>query len=218
MLRGSLDDFSLEDIFWLVARAGQTGELVVDRPGASGRFFFAQGRLYSAESELMRESFGERLARSDAAERGMVFRQMVEDTTFELLRRELGEFYWNADITTEPEESASFAIDEVLAAAADRRRELDEIRSIIPTDEAVVAISSSLPDGVTEVTVSREQWRLLAFVDGRRSIQAIGSSALLTDFQVLRTLFPIAQRGLLEVSEPGVTRLDVADAASTALS
>lgn len=216
MLRGSLDDFSLEDIFCLVARAENTGELFVERPTGTGRFFFTQGRLYCAESDLMRESFAERLARTHTEERGAVFRQMVEDTTFELLRREHGEFNWNTGAKAEPEESTSLTIDELLGAVAGRQRELDEIRTIIPSDNSVLTISSSLPDGVTEITVSREQWRLLAFVDGRRSVESIGRSTSLTDFQVLRTMHPIARRGLLEVSEPGVAMLDVAETARPA--
>jgi protein-tyrosine phosphatase len=63
MLRGSLDDFTLQDIFWLVARAENTGELSVVRPSGAGRVFFRGGAVYCAESELCRETVGRVLAR-----------------------------------------------------------------------------------------------------------------------------------------------------------
>jgi protein-tyrosine-phosphatase len=63
MLRGSLDDFTLQDIFWLVARAENTGELAVVRPSGAGRVYFRNGLVYCAESELVRESIGRTLAR-----------------------------------------------------------------------------------------------------------------------------------------------------------
>ena len=66
MLRGSLDDFTLEDIFWLIDRAENTGELTVVRPSGTGRLFFRSGSIYSAETELCRETLGRVLARTGA--------------------------------------------------------------------------------------------------------------------------------------------------------
>ena len=232
MLRGSLDDFSLEDIFWLVAHAQNTGELRVTRPAGSGRFFFRDGEVYCAESDLVRESFGLQLVRAGVVTRDLLseveaaradgerlgsalvargaldeddlraaYRERLEETTFELIRREFGEFVWEPDVKAEPEYSVSIAVDELLASIGVRFDELAEIRKVVPSEAAVPKISAAMPDGKSEVTITANQWRLLALVDGRNSIEQIGRRVEMSDLTVLRTLYPLANEGLLQVAE-----------------
>ena len=234
MLRGSLDDFFLEDIFWLVDRARNTGRLSVSRPTGSGSFFFREGRIYWAETELLRESVERHLIRSgtitqtqlrDAEARtlagesigqglitfGMVTadelnRALVDhiaDVTFELLRRDLGEFNWEAQAGVTPDYPCSASIDDLLRVATERLEELETIRRDIPSDTAVLAISGGAPADASAITVSAEQWKMLALVNARNTVADIGRAAELNDLSVLRLLHGMVGRGLLEVVEPG---------------
>ena len=191
MLRGSLDDFSLEDILWLVARADKTGELFVNRPPGSGRFFFRAGKIDHVETDLLRGSV--------AAEAVAGAREVVEDAAFELLRRDLGDFSWNPGVLNQTGSTLALGVEDVLAACAQRAAELQAIRAVIPSDESILAIAASPPENIEEVTVNRRQWGLLAYVDGRRTIEALARDARLAEFHVLKTLHPLAERGLLEV-------------------
>ena len=190
MLRGSLDDFSLEDILWLVARADKTGELFVNRPPGSGRFFFRAGKVDHVETDLLRDT-----VRSDPAGA----RGAVEDAAFELLRRDLGDFSWNPGVLAQTGSALALSVEDVLAASAHRAAELQAIRAVIPSDDSILAIATSPPESIQEVTLDRRQWGLLAYVDGRRTIEALARDARLGEFHVLKTLHPLAERGLLEV-------------------
>ena len=189
MLRGSLDDFSLEDILWLVARAAKTGELFVNRPPGSGRFFFNAGKVDHVETDLLRGTV--------AAAAGA--RSAVEDAAFELLRRDLGDFSWSPGVLAQSGSGLSLSVEDILAASARRAAELQAIRAVIPSDDSILAVAISPPDDVEEITVTRAQWAVLAYVDGRRTIEGLARDARLAEFHVLRTLHPIAERGLLEV-------------------
>ena len=192
MLRGSLDDFRLEDILWLVARADKTGELFVNRPPGSGRFFFTSGKVDHVETDLLRSGRG--APGADA-------RSGVEDAAFELLRRDLGDFSWNPGVASQSGVALSLSVEDVLAASEQRAAELARIRQFIPSDQSIVAVGASPPENVEEVTVTRSQWALLAHVDGRRTVEGIATASGLGELYVLRTLYPLAERRLLEVRE-----------------
>lgn len=241
MLRGSLDDFFLEDIFWLVDRARNTGRLNVTRPTGNGSFYFREGRVYWAETELLRESVERHLIRSgtitqtqlrDAESRtlagesvgqglitfGMVTAEELNralldhlaDVTFELLRRDLGEFNWEGQTGVSPDYPCSASVDDLLRVSSERLEELETIRRDIPSDATVLAISGGAPEEASAITVSAEQWKMLALVNGHNTVSEIGRAAELNDLSILRLLHGMVGRGLLEVVERG------ADASSPA--
>lgn len=192
MLRGSLDDFSLEDILWLVARADKTGELFVNRPPGSGRFFFNSGKIDHVETDLLRAGRGAP---------GADVRDLIEDAAFELLRRDLGDFSWNPGVTSQSGVALSLSVDDILTASQQRAAELARIRQFIPSDQSILAINAAPAEGVDEISLTRSQWGLLAHVDGRRTIEGVATEAQMSEFHVLRTLYPLAERRLLEVRE-----------------
>ena len=55
MLKGTLDDFTLPDIFRLLSQSRKTGRLDVERSAGNGNIFFKEGNVYFAESTLSRE-------------------------------------------------------------------------------------------------------------------------------------------------------------------
>ncbi|MEO8323505.1 MAG: DUF4388 domain-containing protein, partial [Actinomycetota bacterium] len=64
MLRGSLEEFALSDIFLLIAGARKTGRLEISRRAGSGGVYFRNGEIYFAESSLTREPLGQKLVRA----------------------------------------------------------------------------------------------------------------------------------------------------------
>ena len=230
MLKGSLDDFALEDIFWLVDRAHKTGRLNVTRPSGSGSFYFRDGRLYWAETDLLRESVTRQLIRAglvtetqlkDAESRrltgeslgqglttlGMVTPEELNralldragDVAFELVRRDLGEFDWDPAGTTHPELAFSASVEDLLRVVSERLRELDVIRRDIPSEDVVLTISGGAPEDASAITVSAEQWKMLALANGRNTVADIGRATELNDLSILRLLHGMVARGLLEV-------------------
>jgi protein-tyrosine phosphatase len=231
MLRGSLDDFTLEDIFWLVARAENTGELTVVRPSGTGRLFFRSGAIYCAETELCRETLGRVLARTgvigsdelsaaeeEAGSSGRplsqvlrssesvtekqlndAYRNQIEDAAFELLRREFGEFSWESDSKAEPEFSLELSVDDVIEASQKRTAQLEEIRKLIPSDNAIFSIVQEPSGKDGSITVSVDEWRMLALIDGSSNAADIGRDSGLNDLTVLQMLHDLVTRGLLDI-------------------
>lgn len=72
MLKGSLEDFSLSDIFRLLSFTKKTGRLEVYRSAGEGRVFFRDGDVYFAQSSLKKEPLGQKLVRSRALSEGQL--------------------------------------------------------------------------------------------------------------------------------------------------
>src|ERR671915_600584 len=64
MLKGTLDDFTLPDIFRLMSLAKRIGALEVQRSAGSGKVYFRDGEVYFAESSLARTPLGQKLVSS----------------------------------------------------------------------------------------------------------------------------------------------------------
>ncbi len=240
MLRGSLDDFSVEDVLWLIDRTKKTGRLAIDRPVGRGSLFFRDGLLYCAESELLREPFEAQLVRTGlvspsqlqearsrraspdtAVARALVsedfvhseqlrsaFEARLSDGVFELMRREFGEFAWEADEKAEPDVDASLSVRQIMEAASSRRARLQEIQALIASEQTVPTISRAPSAELAAITITADQWRLLALIDGSANVETIARRARLTDFTALTLLHDLASRGLLDVSPGTVSGLD----------
>ena len=63
-LEGNLKDFSLEDMFRLLASGRKTGTLLLERSDAEGKVCFKKGRVFFASSNWNRESLGRRLVKA----------------------------------------------------------------------------------------------------------------------------------------------------------
>lgn len=63
-LEGNLKDFSLADMFRLLASGRKSGTLRLERADAHGKVCFEKGRVFFASSNWNRESLGRRLARA----------------------------------------------------------------------------------------------------------------------------------------------------------
>lgn len=231
MLEGSLDDFGVEDVLWLVDRTRKSGELSIDRPAGRGRLFFRDGLLYCADSELLRESFEAQLVRTglitptqlrDAETRASAempiartllslgflheeqlrsaFESRLVEATFELMRRDFGKFSWEADSKAEAEVDAPLGVQQIVESAATKAAHLAEIRTVIPSEASIPSLSRHPSRDLAAITITAEQWRLLALIDGASSIESIAHRAQLGDFTVLQMLHGLATRGLLEIA------------------
>jgi hypothetical protein len=88
VLKGTLDDFTLSDIFRLTALAKKTGRLEVERRTGSGRVYFRDGDVYHAESTKSKELLGSKLTRSGRVTEKQLRQAVIEH---EQTGRRLGE-------------------------------------------------------------------------------------------------------------------------------
>jgi hypothetical protein len=228
-LEGSLDAFSLPDIFQLLSFTNKTGGLHLAHDGSDGVVFFAGGSITGASADSSRQPLARRLVGSgtvhddalraavDAAQTGEgvgVVRALLEqqavdhdllrqaatdqavDAVFDLLRWTTGDFAFVVDETNPDDVGIALSVEAVLTDADARRSTWETVSQVVPSSRAVLAMPVVLP---VEPQISREEWSLLALVDGRRTVADLVDLTGSGQYAVVSTLAALVQRGLLEV-------------------
>jgi hypothetical protein len=228
-LEGSLDAFSLPDMFQLLSFTKKTGGLHLANDDADGVVFFAGGRVTGASADGSRQPLARRLVGSGVVEddalaaaveaaangegvgvvRALLESQAVDaellrqaatdqavDAVFDLLRWDRGNFAFVVEEGNPDDVGVALAVDTVLADAEKRSATWETVSQVVPSSQAVLAMPVVLP---TDPAVSREEWSLLALVDGRRSVEELVDLTGSGRYAVVSTLAALVQRGLLEV-------------------
>jgi len=232
-LEGTLDAFSLPDIFQLLSFTKKTGTLhlrrTADGDAAHGVVHLRDGAVTGARSDVRRQALGRRIVgaglvddktlaaavarvRSDAsfglaralAEAAPAVAEVARelaaeqatDAVFDLLRWPDGEFAFVVDEADPDELGATLPVDEVVAEA--RRRMETWAESEVPAPDAVVSLVTSPADAPT---LTRDEWALLALVDGRRTVGDFVGLSGRGEYAVVSALLALVARGLLEFGE-----------------
>jgi hypothetical protein len=228
-LEGSLDAFSLPDIFSLLSMTKKTGGLHLRRPDAHGAVWLADGQLTGGASDLTRASLGRRIAGSgtvdDEALSDAVTRvaddpavgvaralrdaedvendelqalvaEHIIDTVFDLLRWADGDFEFIQDEPNVDDVGVTRPVDDIVTEARSRLETWTSVEKHIPTPDTILSVALT-PDN--EPTVSRDDWALLALVDGRRTVSDIVELCGRGEYSVVVALAELVGRELLEV-------------------
>jgi hypothetical protein len=232
MLEGSLDAFSLPDIFQLLSFTKKSGGLHLANDGCDGCVFFTSGQVTGASADGSRQPLARRLIGAGAVddeslaaavhaatqresmgvvkallENGAIeaelLRQAVTDQSvdavFDLLRWEQGDFAFVIDEDNPDDVGVTMSIETILADAESRRSSWESVSQIVPSAQALLAMPVVLP---SDPQVSREEWSLLALVDGRRSVADLVDLTGSGKYAVVSSLAGLVTRGLLEVRDP----------------
>src|SRR5205085_2540423 len=89
------------------------------------------------------------------------------------------------------------AVERVLADAARRLEEWQQIEAIIPTMDLRPRVAAELPGD--SVTVDAPSWRFLVSIDGRRNLHALARKLGLSRFEARRRLKQLLDLGLVEI-------------------
>jgi hypothetical protein len=238
-LEGSLDAFSLPDIFQLLSFTKKTGGLHLAGSGVDGVVFFAGGAVSGASADGSRQPLARRLigmgtvddtalaaAVSRASEEpgvGVakalleagavsddVLRQAVTDqavdAVFDLLTWTEGDFAFVVDEVNPDAVDVLLPVESVLADAEARRETWDAVSQVIPSPAAVLSMPVTLE---ADPSLGREEWALLALVDGRRTVSDLVALTGRGQYAVVSTLANLVQRSLLEVRQDGEDHVSV---------
>jgi hypothetical protein len=238
-LEGSLDAFSLPDIFQLLTFTKKTGGLHFTSEAREGVVWFGDGSVSGASSEEGRQSLARRLVGRGAVDDSTlhaavrrasdnpsigVARALLESGRVdgELLRQAATEQTVDAvfDLLGWTEGAFAFAVEE---------SNPDDVGLLLPTDVVLgeattrreawarVAEVISSPQTVVSMPVvldgdpglNRDEWSLLSMIDGRRTVSELVDLTGAGHFSVASTLAQLVQRGLLSVHEPGQDHVSV---------
>jgi hypothetical protein len=133
---------------------------------------------------------------------GGFLREQVHDALFALLRLDSGEFRFDAGEALEwagPRYQGA----EVLEEAHRRIDEWSRLSAHMPDPGAVLSMVPN-PSGGASLTLDREQWQLVALVDGQRTVAEVIDLGGKGEFATGKLLGELVESGLLEAHErPG---------------
>lgn len=227
-LSGSLDGFELGELFELFTATRSTGVLtfsepvgatlwvtdgsisygtspgtpnpreLLDRQGIATTTQFDGAVAATSETQLLHETLSD-LFEVDAERVSAVAREQIITTAFEIVAVGAESFEFRSGQTDPLGAAISMDHTDVLTEAERRRDEWRRIAELIPSTGIVTALSPELPGGRDGITITADEWQILAQIDGRRSaadvIGVLGQSA----FEVCGVLYELLRSGTIEV-------------------
>ena len=228
-LEGTLDAFSLPDIFQLLSYTKKTGALHLRRDQQHGVVHLRDGAVTGARSDVARQALGRRLvgaglvdddALADAVEKVLdhpgsgLARAIADGGTVEsgVLSQVAAEQAADAvfDLLRWPDGDFAFVVDEpdpddlgaslsVEEIVAEGHRRIDTWGSANVPRSTDVVTLVPLP--AADPILTRPEWTLLALVDGVRTVAELVSLSGTGEYVVVTTLADLTARGLLTVGE-----------------
>jgi hypothetical protein len=241
MLKGTLDEFALTEVFRLLSASHRTGRLDLDRPAGSGSVLFLEGKVAHAKTSLSTSPLGQKLVASGAlteaqlrkvldrqAETGRRLGQIVvegglveKDDLESALKEQIHDAVFELlqwDTGTFTWERAAVEVEagaplEVDDLLTEVVKRLDEVEELRQRvpSTGVPVMASRPPEGADAITMSPLEWQTLVLVNGARSVSEIALSMGRPEIQTMRTLFLLVSSGLIEVR---ITEEESSDEAS----
>jgi hypothetical protein len=181
-LQGTLDTFALPDVLRLLASTRKTGRLRVTADRGSGSIWLDGGSAVAANATSAKAS------------------ESLPLVVFELLRHHQGSFIFEPEVTT-ADAGAPVEIDAILRDAERLLAEWLEIEAVVPSLEAFVTLSPTLPRA--EMVVDAERWKVVVATGGGGTVRQIGASLALGEIEVSRAVKDVVEAGLLRI-QPAV--------------
>jgi Domain of unknown function (DUF4388) len=228
-LEGTLDAFSLPDIFQLLSFTKKTGGLHLRRGDVHGVVYFAAGAVTGASADQGRQALGRRLVGaghvSDDALTAAVDRAS-KDAGLGLAKalHEAGAVEADAlntlvseqaidavfDLLRWPEGDFGFVVDEgnpddvgvslpVDEVVTEARRRLDYWQTVSRTIPSPDSVLAIAATAPGDLSISPDEWWLLGLVDGRRGVHELIALTGRGEFTCVSSLAAMVDRGLLSV-------------------
>lgn len=123
---------------------------------------------------------------------------LAVNTVFELLLPSTAPFWFDPAVSHRLAGAQSLDAELLLDDAAARLQAWRLIADVIPSTSVVVRLADLLPPGTERVWLDREEWPVLAAIDGRRDVAAIIDHTGLSAFGVCGVLHRLMTLGVAE--------------------
>lgn len=125
--------------------------------------------------------------------------EQIQDTIFDLMRWEEGEFDFEPmPEVVEEDIGLTVSIENVVMEGSRRLEEWGRIKKKIPSTDVVFKMATAPGEGTFEISLKPTEWQLLLLVDATRSVADLARATGRTDFEVARVLYGLFSAGLLE--------------------
>lgn len=236
-LEGTLDAFSLPDIFQLLSFTKKTGTLHLRKDSAHGAVHLRDGAVTGARADVARQELGRRLlgsglvdddALASAAEElandsslslaqllaekaGLDVAQVKEVAAEQATDAVFSLLRWTegefAFVVDEPDPDDLGAAVPVEQVVAEGQRRLESWSALVEQVPAPDAVVTVNPAPAQDPVATRDEWVLLSLVDGRRTVADLVALAGRGEYAVVSALAGLVGRGLLVVGSSGDEQL-----------
>ena len=230
-LEGTLDAFSLPDIFQLLSYTKKTGTLHLRREGQHGVVHLRDGAVTGGRGNAACQAMGRRLVGS-----GLVEDEVLADAVEKVLDAPgsgLGKALAEAgkldpvvlkelaaeqatdavfELLRWPDGDFAFVVDEdnpddlgaslpVEDVVTESRRRLESWATLATKIPSATAVVALAAAPTGELVLSREEWSLLSLVDGARKVSDLVTLSGTGEYVVVSALLGLVERGLIVVAE-----------------
>ena len=189
-LQGTFDVLDFTAVLELLADREMTGRLHVRSRSFTANLFLVDGIIVGADQSEHQAA----AVSGDVAQR-------VQEICFELMEVDRGNFEFHPGGANAPG-GANMTVKEAMDQARQRLQEWQELQELIPSLDVQPRLVTELDPG--EVTLDREQWRVLTAVDGRRNLRSIGRALNMSDFEVCRAMRELLSAKVIEMDTRSV--------------
>lgn len=121
----------------------------------------------------------------------------LEEVCLHAMRSVRGSFEFQPVDADEPPDEARVPLATVLAAARRQQSAWREVEKVIPSLSALPRLAEGLRVG--EITLEQDQWRVVATIDGRRSVSGLARRLGLEPLRLCQLLEPLVRDGAVEL-------------------
>lgn len=126
--------------------------------------------------------------------------EQIQDTVFDLLRWEDGEFSFESlPALLDEDIGLAVSIENISIEASRRMEEWERIKGKVPSMDTVFRMAATSGESGFEVSLKPTEWNVLMLIDGSRNISDLAGATGQTDFEVARIAHGLFSAGLLEV-------------------
>jgi hypothetical protein len=184
-LQGTFDVLDFSGVLQLIAERAMSGRLHVRGRSFAANLFLADGTIVGADQSEHQAA----AVTGDVAQR-------VQEICFEFLEADRGAFEFHPGRPSVPA-ATNMSVADAMAQARQRLAEWQELQVLIPSLDVLPRLVPELDPG--QVTLDRDQWRVLTAVDGRRNLRSIGRALNMSDFEVCRAMRDLLNAKVVEL-------------------
>ncbi|MBI4673952.1 MAG: DUF4388 domain-containing protein [Chloroflexi bacterium] len=125
------------------------------------------------------------------------------ETVYQLFTWAAGDFRFEPN-QLPPEEriTVPLSLENVILEGNRRQQEWEHLRDEIPDLDVPLRFAERPGTNLRDISLTREQWQVISFINSRNSIKQIGEYLGLDEFQVRRVVYGLKQNGLIEMAQP----------------
>jgi hypothetical protein len=180
-ISGGLENTRCSEIIKILSLGKQSGRLFLSNGGDTGNIFFRDGEIIHAQCGLMQGA----------------------KAIYEAAVWTSGEYRFYPDDTPDAA-TIDLSVDDILNETANRIRQMDRITSLISSSSAVYAHDPDIKE--KEISLKSVQWKVLAHIDGRKSIADISQKVNLGVSDTMKVFYTLIKAGLLKESEASASQ------------